>query len=405
MSLISYTKKNFNQKVFNFVHKNHLIYNQCWEDPALDRQAMSIKTDDKILMITSAGCNALDYLLDNPKKITTVDVNPKQTALLDLKISGIRNLGFDDFFQIFGKGSCDKFKDIYYDSLRKDLPQQSKNLWDKNITYFNPKSWRKSFYYHGASGVAAYILIKYLKTLRLTEEYKKIFEAKNLKEQKEIYFSKIHPILFNKSLKYLVNNTAFMSLLGVPKSQMSQLEMYYHGGLFSFIKNFIEVVSTKIPARNNYFWWLYFFGEYSKKTCPNYLKEKNFKILKDRVEKINNVTKSLADELKDNNEKYSKFVLLDHMDWLYKNRTDLLQKEWQSIADKSESNCQIIWRSASPKVNFVDDLKIYSNGHVDNVGKYLSYDNLLAKRLHKKDRVHTYASFYIAHLKKEVNYV
>jgi hypothetical protein len=40
-----------------------------------------------VVMITSAGCNALDYVLDLPAEIHAVDVNSRQNALLQLKLS------------------------------------------------------------------------------------------------------------------------------------------------------------------------------------------------------------------------------------------------------------------------------------------------------------------------------
>ncbi len=45
---------------FELVHCNNLVYNTCWEDPRLDRVALSLTPDDNVLVITSAGCNALD---------------------------------------------------------------------------------------------------------------------------------------------------------------------------------------------------------------------------------------------------------------------------------------------------------------------------------------------------------
>ena len=75
--------------IFNQIHKRNLIYNQCWEDPLLDHQALQISTNDRIVMITSAGCNALDYLLHDAAAIDCVDANPYQTALLDLKLAAI----------------------------------------------------------------------------------------------------------------------------------------------------------------------------------------------------------------------------------------------------------------------------------------------------------------------------
>ena len=51
------------RRVFQFVHGNNLVYNTCWEDPRLDRQALNLSSADRLLVISSAGCNALDYLL------------------------------------------------------------------------------------------------------------------------------------------------------------------------------------------------------------------------------------------------------------------------------------------------------------------------------------------------------
>ena len=54
----------FNVRMFNMVHGNNLVYNTCWEDPRLDRIALGLGSDDNVMVITSAGCNALDYALE-----------------------------------------------------------------------------------------------------------------------------------------------------------------------------------------------------------------------------------------------------------------------------------------------------------------------------------------------------
>src|SRR3954469_17869552 len=91
-------------RVFKFVHGNNLVYNTCWEDPRLDRVGLKIERTDNILVITSAGCNALDYALCEPNHVFAVDMNPRQNALLDLKIAAIKTLDFEDFFRLFGYG-------------------------------------------------------------------------------------------------------------------------------------------------------------------------------------------------------------------------------------------------------------------------------------------------------------
>ena len=51
------------EALFRALSSRNLIYNTCWEDPRLDRVALQLGPQDNVLVITSAGCNALDYAL------------------------------------------------------------------------------------------------------------------------------------------------------------------------------------------------------------------------------------------------------------------------------------------------------------------------------------------------------
>ena len=143
------------QKVFDAIYSRSLVYNTCWEDPAVDRQALQLTSNDTILVITSAGCNTLDYALQAPRRIHAVDANPRQTALLELKIAGIRGLDFEDFFLLFGHGRHARFRDLYGDVLRRDLSSFAQSYWDKNGAWFCQEDARDTFYYFGLSGMVA----------------------------------------------------------------------------------------------------------------------------------------------------------------------------------------------------------------------------------------------------------
>ena len=111
-------RDSLDQKFFTAVCSRSLVYNACWEDPAVDRRALRIGPDDRMLVITSAGCNVLDYALLGPQRIFAVDANPRQSALLELKVAGIKALEFHDFFAVFGKGHHPRFSDLYRRALR-----------------------------------------------------------------------------------------------------------------------------------------------------------------------------------------------------------------------------------------------------------------------------------------------
>ena len=124
-------------RVFKFVHGNNLVYNTCWEDPRLDRKALQLTKDDRVLVITSAGCNALDYSLCNPAHVYAVDMNPRQNALLELKMAAIRKFEYEDFYALFGEGHHTRAKELYASTLRSELGPFAQDYWDKWIKFFH----------------------------------------------------------------------------------------------------------------------------------------------------------------------------------------------------------------------------------------------------------------------------
>ena len=99
----------------------HLIYNACIENPAADRAAFDLSPDDRVLVITSGGCNALDYLLAGAGAVAAVDLNPCQNALLEFKVAAIRSLDHAAFWELFGAGRSPHAREMYHDAVRRRL--------------------------------------------------------------------------------------------------------------------------------------------------------------------------------------------------------------------------------------------------------------------------------------------
>jgi S-adenosylmethionine-diacylglycerol 3-amino-3-carboxypropyl transferase len=92
----------------------------------------------------------------------------------------------------------------------------------------------------------------------------------------------------------------------------------------------------------------------------------------------------------------TRFVLLDHMDWLYAHQRHELTREWQAIFNCAAPDCRIIWRSAGCRSDWLDQLTVTTRHGPRRIGECLEYDRPLADRLHARDRVNTYGSFWIA---------
>lgn len=386
---------------FNLIHGRNLVYNACWEDPRLDRVALKIGPDDEVLVITSAGCNALDYALAGARHVYTVDMNRRQNALLELKLAGARSLDHHTFFTIFGKGAHPEFESVYRDALRKHLTVGTQKYWDRKGKFFSPKGRRKSFYFRGSSGFFAYLANVYIKRVaKLRIAIDELLAAETLEQQRDIYDRyRMRDTLWKPMVNWMLRRDVTLALLGVPRSQREQIDRGYPGGIVKFIVDRVEAVFTKIPLKDNYFWRVYLTGQYTPDCCPEYLKPENFERLKhDVVDRVTCETNSLLGFLEKHDRPISRFVLLDHMDWLYSNAPDVLAGEWQGIIDRAAPQARIIWRSAGLSVSFVDPLVVQHQGRKTTVGDLLHYERDLAAELHAIDRVHTYGSFYIAEL-------
>ena len=384
-------------RVFKFVHGNNLVYNTCWEDPRLDRRALELTERERVLVITSAGCNALDYAIAGAGHVYAVDMNPRQNALLELKIAGIRRLQFEDFFKLFGDGYHPRAGEIYQHTLRHTLSPWAQTYWDRWIKFFD--SSRRSFYFRGTSGNFARGINFYIDRLaRVRPEITDLMDAQSTSDQARIY-EQIRDRFWRRSLRFAMNRDTTLSMLGVPKAQRQQIEKQYPGGILRFIEDSMEAVFAKLPINDNYFWRVYITGKYTPTCCPEYLKADNFQLMKSRnVENISVHTESVQGFLDKNDVAISRFVLLDHMDWLSDHFFPLLESEWQSILKRATPKARVLWRSGGLRTDFIDDVSVLHEGKPTLLPELLTFNDALAAELHERDRVHTYGSFYIADL-------
>ena len=63
------------------------VYNQIWEDPEVDMEALALQPHHQLITIASGGCNVLNYLAANPARIIAVDLNQNHVALTRLKLA------------------------------------------------------------------------------------------------------------------------------------------------------------------------------------------------------------------------------------------------------------------------------------------------------------------------------
>ena len=376
---------------FKLTHSNRLIYNTCWEDPRADRAMLDIAANSRVAVITSAGCNILDYLLDDPAEIHAIDLNYRQNALLELKIVAIATLEYADFFQLFGSGQHPRIEALYHSVFRPCLSAAAALFWDKHIRYFSPTSKRQSFYFYGTSGDVAWGFNRALKLIK-PKLHAKIVQLVNAPDQaaQQAIYPEVEAGLFGPMLRWIVRQPLLLSLLGVPRAQRDLIDQQFAGGVTEFIQQKLRHVFTQTSMAENYFWRVYLTGKYTEACCPNYLKQANYALLKARISKIKLHTCSVEAFLikRAHASRLTHFVLLDHQDWMAAHAPAQLLSEWQHIVANAAPGCKVLMRSAALNVDFLPEYATHRC--IEN--------KALANHWQQLDRVGTYGSTWLAEI-------
>lgn len=384
MAVLNDIFQNLQDRFFDSIVSNRLVYNSCWEDPRIDRELLQIDRDSSVVMLTSAGCNALDYLLDKPRAIHCVDANPAQNALLEFKKVLFTEGDYETLWKYFGRGYDTDASLHYHRNLRPELSTSARRFWDRRHNCFTPTAAQPTFYFGGTSGKIALMFYNRIKRKGLYGSVLNLLDSRNLSEQR-YYFKEIDPQLWSPFLKWLSHRNATLAMLGVPATQREMIDRDFEGGIFGFIRDSIRTVFTELPLRDNYFWRVYMTGSYTPRCCPNYLKESNFGKIAAKIDRIHLHNSYLSTFLEKNPGNYSHYVLLDHQDWMAHTYPEMLAEEWKLILKNSRPGSRILFRSAAADNDFLPDF----------VHERLTFEATKTERLHRHDRVGTYASTHL----------
>lgn len=372
------------------------LYTMSWEDPDADRKVLDINKDDVCLTLTSGGCNSLNLLIEGAKEVYSVDCNPAQSALLEMKAAAIRELSYEDTWKMFGEGKHPDIQRLYEHYLAPVMCQKSIDFWNRKLYHF-----RKGLYYAGGMGKVC-LMHKYLSFLTGTSgTMYRLSHAASLKEQVAVWESIWLIRFLLHGPKLLVNMVVQLLTLvffnrfclwfggGIPCKQYKLITRSGMSVAQSAARTFDGIARYSHLRTDNYFYYNCLNGHYLRDNCPAFLKPRNFNALKSgRIDGLNVVSGTFNGELKAR--KYTKVILMDHVDWMDK---DQAQEVVQILKDQVLPGGRVIWRSAGFCPPYVS--------MITNAG----FDVTCLQRSDQKDcyfmdRVNMYNSFYVA-VKKE----
>ncbi|KAJ1942633.1 hypothetical protein EC988_006436 [Linderina pennispora] len=379
------------------------IYGFTWEDPKRDIEVLELTANDNVMVITSAGDNALAYAAHQPGlRIQCIDMNPCQNHLLELKLAALRTLDYGEFWQMFGCGLKSDFVDILDCKLSAHLSSSAYQFWRGNADTFAPKSSpalemllgdlvHRNLYTTGYSGLALHCLRAICKLLGVHKHTQSLVVAKSLAEQRETWLDKVRGrILSSLAIRIMDNPVAMWQLLGVPINQWNMLRS--EGSMGQYMADTIDPVVTSTSLVNdNYFYHLLFSRSYSEQCRPDYLTPDGFRALKQAASDTHTTftlhTSTILDVLrKVQPGELTKAVIMDHMDWFTEKDAD---EEVIALARAVRTGGFVLWRSAARVPWYIEVFR--KHGFAVEALSIRKPGSLVPI-----DRVNMYASFYKA---------
>ncbi|GAA97150.1 uncharacterized protein L969DRAFT_92001 [Mixia osmundae IAM 14324] len=404
------------------------IYSFTWEDPAVDMQHLDINSNDTVMCVTSAGDNALHYAIaGKPRRIHCVDMNPCQGHLLELKLAAICALSYEEFWQMFGDGKFENFREVLDTRLSPLLSSHAYQFWRLHNDYFD-----QSLYMQGYAGHALR-LGKYAFKLRgLSGSVERFCNADTLAGQRDIWETKLRPALLGNSIvKACLNSPVFQwRALGVP---INQAQCYLRETTTAqFAADTLDPVARKTHVKSeNYHYYLCLMQKYNELNPPLYLSKEGFKELKrDSAKALDTFrlhTDSIINVLKQlEPASLSVCILMDHMDWYTPNLEDIpgsaeaaegeKRKVYmgatiaQSLTSRTREPCQLLASVKALKRVLKADGKVYwrSAGRDPWYRQVFEREGFVCTRMSDRiiggqepvDRVNMYASAWLAQVRK-----
>ncbi|RFB81018.1 DUF3419 family protein [Methylovirgula sp. 4M-Z18] len=382
------SRRGLQERLFTLAFRQ-LVYPQIWEDPNVDREALQLKSGERLIAIASGGCNALSYLIDDPKEVLAVDLNGAHIALNRLKIAGLEWLDQGEFFRFFGRAESRANIAVYDEKLRPRLDPASRAYWDGRDLSGRRRidAFARNFYRHGLLGrfIGAGHAVAKLYGARLDT----VLQADSLAEQRQAFENEIAPLFEKRFVRWLARRPSALYGLGIPPAQYTALASDGPDGIASVLKRRVERLACDFPVRENYFAWQAFGRRYAGAAAPSvppYLEAAHFPALRERASRITLRHISFTERLqREQARSLDAYVLLDAQDWM---NDATLTALWSEIARTAKPGARVIFRTAA-------DERLLPGRVPDEILSLFRYDAGRSQELGAKDRSSIYGAFHL----------
>ena len=370
------------------------VYNQIWEDPRVDAQALEIDASSRIVTIASGGCNVLNYLTHDPASVVAVDLNEAHMALARLKLAALQHLpDHGAFYDFFGRGDVEANLDRYRTYLQRYLDPQTRRYWEQRTPPLGRPRIRifaSGLYDRGRLSVFLRFVHGVARQMGYRPET--LLEARSIAEQEQFFDEVVAPFFRSRLVQWVADRPMTVFSLGIPPQQHRAMAAEETTDLTELYLARLRKLVCSFPLSDNYFAWQAFGQRYdhaNRHAIPDYLRAAHFDALRDRLQRVTTHRTSYHQFLRTQpDEAYDSFVLLDAMDWMSSATITTL---WRDIERVGAPGSRVIFRTAGTASPVERALPA-------DLHARFQYHRTLSEALHAQDRSAIYGMFHVYEL-------
>ncbi len=294
-------------------------YSSSNEDSGSEWKALRINGKDSVLCITGSGARPLDLLIQKPGSVISIDINPCQNYLLELKMLAIELMDYRDFIQFMGIYPSTKRVETYL-SIRQSLSLEARTFWNSHLRILE-----KGVIYQGGWEKYFSILARIIRIAR-PHILKRLFESRTIEEQAAIW-------------KRAWDDRQWRMFIRIVSSRFNWKYVFRDPGFYGFVPDNFSIpdyISERFAYafenllfKESAFAHLLFWGKYDPAgALPLHLQAEHYSTIKTHLSCIRIVTQALGDYLDTTPERFDKFSLSDFSS--YTNWRDY-SKIWNGI--------------------------------------------------------------------------
>jgi len=344
---------------------NRLSYSFGNEDWLTEQQALQLTPNDSVICITASGDRPLNLLTTDCKEILSIDANPIQNHLLELKSAAIKELDYDDYLAFLGLLDHPNRIELFQ---KLTLPQEAKAYWNRQRGLI-----AKGIIYQGTIERLLFWLSKAIRTLRGSKA-EELLAFDDLEQQRQFVNTQWETAKWKKSLELALNPFLTRLFVKDPGLYLS-LDSSISPGLY--VQQRLNAYLNEHLAKKSHLLSLLLMGKVDKAAFSPHLLERGVNRIRARIHRLESKTANFIDYLESiDEERFDRFSVSDVASYL--------------TASDFERFVKAIFKTAKPGARFCMRQFMSAHHFPKELAPYFKRDHHLEEELEKQDSCFVY---------------